>query len=71
METLSAAFHAANRADAMGSRHSERLEKVCVETVESGFMTRDRVIVISADQPWMSRGAFPEKLDEKLQKAMA
>jgi isocitrate dehydrogenase len=47
------------------------LEAVCIETVESGFMTKDLAILISKDQPWMNTQAFLAKLDENLQKKMA
>src|SRR6202166_266727 len=35
------------------TRFAETLEKVCIGTVESGFMTRDLSIIIGPDQPWM------------------
>jgi len=50
---------------------AETLEKVCIETVESGYMTKDLAILISKDQPWLNTQAFLAKLDENLQKAMA
>ena len=49
---------------------AETLERVCIETVESGHMTRDLAVLISPDQPWMNTQAFLSKLDENLQKAM-
>jgi len=49
---------------------AETLEKVCIQTVESGFMTKDLAILISKDQPWMNTQAFLAKIDENLQKAM-
>ena len=49
---------------------AETLEKVCVETVESGFMTKDLAILIGPDQPWLTTTQFLDKLDENLQKAM-
>ena len=51
-------------------RFAETLEKVCVETVEAGFMTRDLAVLIGPDQPWMNTQAFLGKLDENLKKAM-
>ncbi|HYZ23997.1 MAG TPA: NADP-dependent isocitrate dehydrogenase, partial [Rhodopila sp.] len=45
-------------------------EKVCIETVEAGHMTRDLAVLISPEQPWMNTQAFLSKLDENLQKAM-
>ncbi len=49
---------------------AETLEKVCIETVESGAMTRDLASLISPDQPWLSTQAFLAKLDGNLHKAM-
>jgi isocitrate dehydrogenase len=47
------------------------LEKVCVSTVESGFMTKDLALLIGPDQPWLSTTGFLDKIDENLKKAMA
>ncbi len=52
-------------------RFAETLEKVCVQTVESGFMTKDLSLLIGPDQPWLSTTSFLDKVDENLQKAMA
>ncbi len=52
-------------------RFAETLEKVCVQTVESGFMTKDLSLLIGPDQPWLSTTGFLDKVDENLQKAMA
>jgi isocitrate dehydrogenase len=46
------------------------LEAVCVETVESGFMTKDLAILIGPDQPWLTTTQFLDKLDENLKKKM-
>jgi isocitrate dehydrogenase len=46
------------------------LEKVCIDSVESGFMTKDLAILISPDQPWMTTTGFLDKLDDGLKKAM-
>ncbi len=46
------------------------LERVCIETVESGFMTKDLALLIGPDQPWLSTTAFLDKIDENLKKAM-
>ena len=46
------------------------LEAVCVETVESGHMTKDLAILIGKDQPWLNTQAFLAKLDEDLKKKM-
>ena len=50
---------------------ADALEKVCIETVESGFMTKDLALLIGPDQGWMTTQQFLAKLDENLQKAMA
>ncbi len=44
------------------------LEAVCIDTVESGDMTKDLAILIGPDQPWMTTQQFLDKLDENLQK---
>lgn len=52
-------------------RFAETLERVCIETVESGHMTKDLSLLIGPDQPWLSTTGFLDKIDENLQKAMA
>jgi isocitrate dehydrogenase len=47
------------------------LEKVCVETVEAGFMTKDLALLVGADQKWLSTMGFLDKIDANLKKAMA
>jgi isocitrate dehydrogenase len=47
------------------------LEKVCVDTVEAGFMTKDLALLVGADQKWLSTTAFLDKISENLTKAMA
>jgi isocitrate dehydrogenase len=49
---------------------AETLEKVCVETVESGFMTKDLALLIGKDAPWLNTQDFLDKLDANLQIAM-
>ena len=49
---------------------AETLEKVCIDTVEAGFMTKDLAILISPDQPWVTTTKFLDKLDEGLKQAM-
>ena len=51
-------------------KFAETLEKVCVQTVESGYMTKDLALLIGPDQPWLSTTGFLDKVDENLQKAM-
>lgn len=50
---------------------AETLEKVCIDTVESGFMTKDLALLVGADQKWLSTTGFLDKIDENLRKAMA
>lgn len=47
------------------------LERVCVETVEAGFMTKDLASLISNEQPWLNTQAFLDKIDANLKLAMA
>jgi isocitrate dehydrogenase len=53
------------------AKFSATLEKVCVDTVESGFMTKDLALLVSADQKWLSTEGFLDKIDENLKKAMS
>ena len=53
------------------SEFAETLERVCIETVESGKMTKDLARLIDADHPWQTTQEFLESIDENLQKAMA
>jgi isocitrate dehydrogenase len=46
------------------------LEKVCVSTVESGFMTKDLALLVGADQKWLSTTGFLDKVNDNLRKAM-
>jgi isocitrate dehydrogenase len=52
-------------------RFADALEKVCVETVESGKMTKDLAILISPTQPWLTTEQFLDALDHGLQQKMA
>lgn len=52
-------------------RFAETLEKVCIETVESGYMTKDLALLVGGDQGFLTTEEFLAKLDENLQKAMA
>ena len=47
------------------------LEKVCVDTVEAGFMTKDLALLVGPEQKWLSTTGFLDKVDENLKKAMA
>ena len=46
------------------------LERVCIETVESGKMTKDLALLISNDAPWLNTQEFLAAIDENLKKAM-
>ncbi len=50
---------------------AQTLERVCVETVEDGKMTKDLALLIGPDQPWLTTEEFLAALDENLGKAMA
>jgi isocitrate dehydrogenase len=50
---------------------ADRLERVCVETVESGKMTKDLALLIGRDTPFLTTQEFLAALDENLQAAMA
>ena len=52
------------------TQFAETLEKVCIETVESGLMTKDLALLIGPDQAWLNTQAFLDKLDENLQAEM-
>jgi isocitrate dehydrogenase len=47
------------------------LEKVCVDTVEAGAMTKDLALLVGPDQGWLSTTGFLDRIDENLKKAMA
>ncbi|MEY4348368.1 MAG: hypothetical protein RIS43_787 [Actinomycetota bacterium] len=49
---------------------AETLERVCIETVEEGKMTKDLALLIGPDQPWQTTQDFLASIDENLQKAM-
>jgi isocitrate dehydrogenase len=53
------------------ARFSATLEKVCVDTVEAGHMTKDLALLVGADQKWLSTTGFLDKVDENLKRAMA
>ncbi|WP_428970141.1 NADP-dependent isocitrate dehydrogenase [Sphingomonas sp. Xoc002] len=52
-------------------RFAETLEKVCIQTVENGQMTKDLAILIGPDQPWMTTEQFFEAIRVNLETAMA
>ncbi|MBM3518273.1 MAG: NADP-dependent isocitrate dehydrogenase [Alphaproteobacteria bacterium] len=47
-------------------RFAETLERVCVEAVEAGEMTKDLAILIGPEQPWLTTNQFLAKLDQRL-----
>jgi len=53
------------------AKFSATLEKVCVDTVEQGFMTKDLALLVGPDQKWLTTEGFLDKVDENLKKAMA
>ncbi len=53
------------------ARFAHALEKVSVDTVESGYMTKDLALLVGPDQKWLSTEGFLDKIDENLKKAMA
>ena len=52
-------------------RFAETLERVCVETVEGGQMTKDLAILVGPEQPWMTTEQFFEAIVKNLEAAMA
>jgi len=50
---------------------AETLETVVVDTVESGFMTKDLALLVGPDQHWLTTEGFLEKIDENLRAALA
>ena len=50
---------------------AERLEQVCIETVEAGLMTKDLALLIGPEQPFQTTEEFLASVDERLQLAMA
>ncbi|MCD1616618.1 NADP-dependent isocitrate dehydrogenase [Salipiger marinus] len=51
-------------------RFAETLEKTVVDTVESGFMTKDLALLVGPDQKWLTTTGFLDKVDANLQKAL-
>ncbi len=52
------------------TRFAETLERVCVETVESGFMTKDLALLVGPKQAYLNTQDFLAKIDGNLQQAM-
>ena len=53
------------------TKFAETLERVCIETVERGKMTKDLALLISPTAPWQTTQEFLNSIDENLKKAMA
>ncbi len=53
------------------AKFSTTLEKVCVDTVEAGYMTKDLALLVGPEQKWLSTTGFLDKIDENLKKAVA
>ena len=49
---------------------AEKLEKICIETVESGYMTKDLALLVGKGQSYLTTEDFLQKLDENLKKIM-
>ena len=50
---------------------ADTLERVCIETVESGAMTKDLALLVGPDQPWQTTEEFLASIDANLQRALA
>jgi len=52
------------------AKFADTLERVCVATVESGYMTKDLALLVGPDAKWLSTDGFLDKIDENLKVAM-
>ena len=52
------------------AKFAATLEKVCVDTVEDGWMTKDLALLVGPDQKWLTTMGYLEKVDEYLNKAL-
>ncbi|QCP84249.1 NADP-dependent isocitrate dehydrogenase [Cereibacter sphaeroides] len=52
------------------ARFAETLERVTVQTVEDGFMTKDLALLVGPDQKWLTTMGYLEKVDEYLDRAL-
>ncbi len=52
------------------AKFAETLERVTVQTVEDGFMTKDLALLVGPDQKWLTTMGYLEKVDEYLGKAL-
>jgi isocitrate dehydrogenase len=53
------------------AKFASTLEKVCVDTVEAGHMTKDLALLVGPDQKWLTTNGFLDKVDDNLKAAMA
>ena len=53
------------------AKFANDLEDVCVDTVESGFMTKDLALLVGPDQKWLTTTGFLDKVDQNLQAKMS
>ncbi len=53
------------------AKFATTLEKVCIDTVEAGFMTKDLALLVGPEQKWLSTTGFLDKVDENLKTALA
>jgi isocitrate dehydrogenase len=49
---------------------AETLERVTVDTIESGYMTKDLAVLIGPEQKWLSTQGFLDRIEDNLDKAM-
>jgi isocitrate dehydrogenase len=52
------------------AKFASALERVCVDTVEAGFMTKDLALLVGPEQKWLSTEGFLDKVDANLKNAM-
>ena len=50
---------------------SSILERVCIKTVEKGFMTKDLALLVGSNQSWLNTHDFIDKIDSNLQSSMS
>ena len=53
------------------TKFAETLERICIETVEGGHMTKDLALLIGPSQPWLTTTQYFNKVDANLQAAMS
>ena len=70
-DAVAVAYNAKLDDNAALLRFAQTLEKVTVDTVEDGFMTKDLALLVGPDQKWLTTMGYLEKVDEYLNKALA